>query len=100
TPLLADTAAWLLVGSNVMEPFLWKSSLLSTSSTVEVRSLHVEKRPLNGFLHGVSLGEVSEMRARLSRAASVELAFLGQHDMAEKIASIQFPSSSPSSSSS
>ena len=91
TPLLADTAAWLLVGSNVMEPILWKSSLLSTSSMVEVRSLHVEKRPLTGFLHGVSLGEVTEMRARLSRAASVELAFLGAHDMAEKIARIQFP---------
>ncbi len=91
TPLLADTAAWLLVGSNVMDPILWKSALLSTSSTVEVRSLHVEKRPLTGFLHGVSMGEVTEMRARLSRAASVELAFLGAHDMAEKIARIQFP---------
>ncbi len=91
SPLLADTPAWLLVGSNVMEPILWKSSLLSTSSTVLVRSLDPDKRPLNGFLHGVSHGEVIEMRARHSRAASVELAFLGAHDMAEKIASIQFP---------
>ncbi|MDP2345934.1 MAG: NAD(+)/NADH kinase [Deltaproteobacteria bacterium] len=91
TPLLADTAAWLLVGSNVMDPILWKSALLSTSSVVEMRSLHVEKRPLTGFLHGVSMGEITEMRARLSRAASVELAFVGAHDMAEKIARIQFP---------
>lgn len=90
-PLLADTPAWLLVGSNVMDPILWKSALLSTSSVVQVRSLHVEKRPLTGFLHGVSMGEVVEMRARLSRASSVELAFLSAHDMAEKIARIQFP---------
>jgi hypothetical protein len=40
----------------------------------------------------VSLGEVVALRARLSRAASVELAFLDAHDMAEKIARIQFPS--------
>jgi NAD kinase/nicotinic acid mononucleotide adenylyltransferase len=91
-PLLADTAAWLLVGSNVMDPIHWKSSLLSAQSTVEVTALNVEKRPLVGYLHGVSHGEVTRMRARLSRAASVELAFLGAHDMAEKIARIQFPS--------
>jgi NAD+ kinase len=80
-----------LVGSNVMEPLLWKSSLLSTSSMVIARSLDVEKRPLVGYLHGVSMGAISELRARLSRSASVELAFLGAHDMAEKIARIQFP---------
>jgi NAD kinase len=90
-PLLADTPAWLIVGSNVVDPILWKSALLSPSSTVEMRSLNIEKRPLTGFLHGVSMGEVTEMRARLSRAASVELAFLPDHDMAEKIARIQFP---------
>ena len=91
TPLLADTSAWLLVGSNVMDPILWKSALLSMSSTVDFRSLATEKRPLTGFLHGVSMGEVTQMTARISRAASVELAFLGAHDMAEKIARIQFP---------
>jgi NAD kinase/nicotinic acid mononucleotide adenylyltransferase len=91
-PLLLDTPAWLVVGSNVMDPIHWKSALVSKNSVVEIRSLHVEKRPLVGFLHGVSLGEVVELRARLSRAASVELAFLDAHDMAEKIARIQFPS--------
>lgn len=91
-PLLADTPAWLIVGSNVVDPVLWKSALLSPASIVEMRSLDSAKRPLNGFLHGVSLGEVTEMRARLSRASSVELAFLPDHDMAEKIARIQFPS--------
>jgi NAD kinase len=91
-PLLLDTPAWLVVGSNVMDPIHWKSALVSQHSTIEIRSLHVEKRPLVGFLHGVSLGEVTELKARMSRAASVELAFLDAHDMAEKITRIQFPS--------
>jgi NAD+ kinase len=91
-PLLLDTPAWLVVGSNVMEPIQWKSALVGRGSVVEVSSLHVEKRPLTGFLHGIPLGEITSLRARMSRAASVELAFLEAHDMAEKIARIQFPS--------
>lgn len=91
-PLLLDTPAWLVVGSNVMDPIHWKSALVGQGSVVEVRSLHVEKRPLMGFMHGVPLGEVTALRARMSRAASVELAFVEAHDMAEKIARIQFPS--------
>ncbi|HEY1101767.1 MAG TPA: hypothetical protein VGF99_22695, partial [Myxococcota bacterium] len=91
TPLLADTPAWLLVGSNVMEPIHWKSALLARDACVEVRSLHVDKRPLAGFLHGVSMGEVTAMRVRLSRAASAEVCFLGENDLTEKIARVQFP---------
>jgi NAD+ kinase len=91
SPLLADTPAWLLVGSNVMDPIRWKSALLAKNSVVEVRSLHVDKRPLAGFLHGVSMGEVTMLRARLSRAASAELCFLGLNDLTEKIARVQFP---------
>jgi NAD kinase/nicotinic acid mononucleotide adenylyltransferase len=91
TPLLADTPAWLLVGSNVMHPIRWKSALLAKDSVVEVKSLHVEKRPLVGFLHGQSRGEVTVMRARLSRVASAELCFLGVNDLTEKIARVQFP---------
>ena len=34
------------------------------------------------------------MRARVSRIATVELAYCSLHDMAEKIAEIQFPPSS------
>ncbi len=90
SPLLADTPAWLLVGSNVMDPVQWKSALLAKDAVVEARSLHVEKRPLVGYLHGISMGEVVQMRARLSRAASVELCFLGKNDLTEKIARVQF----------
>lgn len=90
SPLLADTPAWLLVGSNVMEPAHWRSALLSVDSTVEIRSLDPGHRPVEAFVDGLSMGEVAVLRARLSRAASAELAFCASHDMADKIAEIQF----------
>lgn len=94
SPLLADTPAWLLVGSNVMEPASWKSALLSTDTTVEVRSLDPKKRPIAAFVDGQPMGAVVAMRARISRAAAAELVFRSSHDMAEKIAAIQFNGSS------
>ncbi|MEN3941207.1 NAD(+)/NADH kinase [Prosthecobacter sp. SYSU 5D2] len=90
SPLLADTPAWLLVGSNVMEPAHWRSALLSVDNTVEIRSLSPDHRPVQAYVDGLSLGEVITFRARLSRAASAELAFCASHDMADKIAAIQF----------
>ena len=92
SPLLADTPAWLLVGSNVMEPANWKSALLSADTTVEVRSLDPVKRPVAAFVDGIARGKVTALRARISRAAAVELVFRSNHDMAEKIAAIQFGS--------
>ncbi|TDU69348.1 nicotinate (nicotinamide) nucleotide adenylyltransferase [Prosthecobacter fusiformis] len=94
SPLLADTPAWLLVGSNVMEPAHWRSALLSVDNTVEIRSLSPEHRPVQAYVDGLSMGEVVSFRARLSRAASAELAFCASHDMADKIAAIQFHRSS------
>ena len=64
---------------------------MSLDSIVEVRSLDPEKRPLNGYLHGVLMGWVSAMTVRISRIAAAELAFNPNHDLAEKIAQIQFP---------
>jgi nicotinate (nicotinamide) nucleotide adenylyltransferase len=90
SPLLADTPAWLLVGSNVMEPAHWRSALMSTDSTVEIRSLSPIHRPVEAFVDGLSMGEVVALRARISRAAAAELAFCASHDMADKIAAIQF----------
>lgn len=90
SPLLADTPAWLLVGSNVLEPAHWRSALLSPDTTVEIRSLDSHHRPVEAFVDGQSIGEVVSMRARLSRAAAAELVFCASHDMAEKIAAIQF----------
>ncbi len=90
SPLLADTPAWLLVGSNVMEPVDWKSALLTTDSTVEMHSLDPEHRPLRAYVDGQDYGPVTRLRARISRAAAAEVIFNAKHDMAEKIAAIQF----------
>ena len=90
-PLLADTPAWLLVGSNVMIPAGWKSALLPTDAFVELVSIGGDKRPLEAFVDGQSMGLVTSMRARMSRIATVELAYCSLRDMAEKIADIQFP---------
>lgn len=90
SPLLADTPAWLLVGSNVMEPSHWHSALLSNDTTVELRSLSPAHRPMRAFVDGQSMGKVVALRARISRAAGAELVFCANHDMAEKIADIQF----------
>lgn len=90
SPLLADTPAWLLVGSNVLEPVQWKSALLSIDTTVEIRSLDPKKRPIEAFVDGHSQGEIVALRARISKSAAAELAFRASHDMAEKIAAIQF----------
>jgi NAD kinase/nicotinic acid mononucleotide adenylyltransferase len=90
-PLLADTQGWLIVGSNVMNPAGWKSALLAPDSTIELRNLDREKRPLNGFVDGRSLESVDVLRVRLSRTATVELGFVPNHDIAEKIADVQFP---------
>ena len=89
-PLLADTPAWLLVGSNVLEPAHWRSALLSPDTTVEIRSLDPRHRPVQAFVDGQSMGRVVALHARLSRAAAAELVFCASHDMAEKIAAIQF----------
>lgn len=88
-PLLADTPAWLLVGSNVMSP-TWKSALLSTEAEVSITNLDTDKRPVRGFIDGVPIGTVDKLRARVSRIATAELAFMPEHDMAEKIAQLQF----------
>jgi NAD+ kinase len=91
SPVPADTAAWLLVGSNVMEPSHWRNALLPTDSEVEMRNLAPQRRPLRAFADGQEVaGDIVALRARLSRAAGVELVFCASHDMAEKIASIQF----------
>jgi NAD kinase len=94
-PLLADTPAWLLVGSNVMLPNNWKSALLSLDSRVEIRSLDTNKRPLEGYIYGEPVGEVVALSARVSRIAAVELAFCPSHDITEKISQIQFPVGPP-----
>lgn len=90
-PLLADTPALILVGSNVMDPPNWKSVLLSYDSQVEIRNINLSKRPIVAYVDGLCQGNVKSILIRVSRIAAAELAFFPSHDMAEKIAQIQFP---------
>lgn len=90
SPLLADTPAWMIVGSNVMRPVGWKSALLPLDATAQVEGLNTEKRPLSGNVYGQVIPNVTGMNARISRVATLELAFSPAHDMARKISDLQF----------
>jgi NAD+ kinase len=91
SPLLADSPAMVLVGSNVMMPPGFRSALLSLDAEIELTSLGGDKRPLHAYVDGVFQGQVRSLSARASRIAAVEIAFCPSHDMAEKIARLQFP---------
>jgi NAD kinase len=95
SPLLADTPAWLLVGSNVMRPVGWKSAILPLEASVLIEGLNTDKRPLNGFAFGQLIPNVTAMSARVSRVATLELAFSPAHDMARKISDLQFGAAKP-----
>lgn len=91
TPLPLETSALLLVGSNVLAPDGWRPVVLPLASTVELRSVDPEKRPLNGFVDGYSHGVVRWLRARMSNIAAAELAYSPGHDPVAKLSKIQFP---------
>jgi nicotinate (nicotinamide) nucleotide adenylyltransferase len=94
-PLPFNTPALLLVGSNVLKPYGWKCAVLPLDTVVKLTGLDPTKRPLHGYVDGVSRGNVNSMKIRLSNTASVELLFDPAHDPAEKLAKIQFPTVSP-----
>ena len=91
-PLLADTPGWLIVGSNVMSPLGWKSALLPLEANVHVEAAgHRQASRERIFLRSTFGGSHFDAARAISRIAAVELAFLGHHDLAEKIAQVQFP---------
>jgi hypothetical protein len=49
-----------------------------------------ELEEIRAYVDGTDQGIVLALRARISRAAAAELVFNANHDMAEKIAAIQF----------
>lgn len=91
TPLIDHADHCLLVGNNVMQPWAWKAAPFSLRTTIDVRSLDPAKRPIRGFTDGKEAGIVRSMRARVSRIASVELAFSSSQDRATKLAHELFP---------
>jgi nicotinate (nicotinamide) nucleotide adenylyltransferase len=91
TPLPLNTQALLLVGSNVLMPAFFRPVVLEKDTRVDLTTLDPDKRPLRGYIDGVEQGRVHRLSTRVSRIAAVELAFDPRHDLAEKLARIQFP---------
>jgi NAD kinase len=91
TPLPFPTPVLTIAGSNVLSPMGWRPAVLPLTTEVEMTTLDPTKRPLRGYMDGVSLGEVSAVRVRVSRTAAVELAFQPEHDPVAKLAKLQFP---------
>ncbi len=90
-PIPLASGAQLLVGSNVLSPSFFRPVVLPLSSQVFIKALDAHRRPLQGFIDGISYGIVESMTTRLSNIASVELLFDPTCDAAEKLARIQFP---------
>ncbi|KKR86322.1 MAG: inorganic polyphosphate/ATP-NAD kinase [Candidatus Uhrbacteria bacterium GW2011_GWF2_41_16] len=98
TPLAVGDSSMLLVGSNLAEPFGWKSAHIPLDDVIECRTLErgtsvSKRRPLYGFVDGEDQGEVDGMRIRTSRIAAVELAYLHGYDRRRKVMELQFPRS-------
>ncbi len=89
-PVPFTTPVLIIAGSNVLTPIYWRPAVVPINSEVELTTLDPLKRPLNAYVDGVPLGQISSMRARLSRTAAVELAFQPEHDPATKLARLQF----------
>jgi NAD kinase/nicotinic acid mononucleotide adenylyltransferase len=86
-----NTQVLILAGSNVLMPDYWRPAVLPVESEVELTTLDPVRRPLQCYIDGVSQGMVRTLRARVSNAAAVELAFTRSHDPVAKLARIQFP---------
>jgi len=84
-PLLVGTPEMLLVGSNVTEPFNWKSASLPLDTEVGFEVLEPRKRPIRGYVDGKDHGVVSGMKVRVSRIAAAEVAFAPHCDMNVKV---------------
>lgn len=90
-PLPFNTPVLVLVGSNVLYPEFWKPVYLPLPSEVELTTLDPERRPLHGYVDGISQGLVRSLRVRTSNIAAAELAFTRDQDPGAKLARIQFP---------
>lgn len=90
-PLPFNTPVLVLVGSNVLYPEFWKPVYLPLGSEVELTTLDPERRPLHGYIDGISQGLVRSLRVRASNIAAAELAFTPDQDPGAKLARIQFP---------
>lgn len=92
-PVPIGTEMLVIVGSNVDEPRGWKHGAnLPLRSEIVFRTKDPNRsRKIYGVADSTSLGEVIEMRIRSSAAAKAELLLMPDHDLARKLAALQFP---------
>ena len=91
-PVPLNTRVLTLVGSNVFHPRFWKPMALNESVVIRLTNLdRLGKRPLRGYIDGLSLGIVQSMTLRRSAVASVELAFTREFDPSAKLLRSLFP---------
>lgn len=91
TPLPFNADLLTLAASNVLIPAFWRPAVLPLDTTIRLRNLDPAKRPLRGFIDGIAQGAVTEMTAKASDTAAVELLFAPEYDPVAKLAVTQFP---------
>ncbi len=91
-PVPLNTRVLTLVGSNVFHPRFWKPMALNENVVIRLTNLDRSgKRPVRGYIDGLSLGIVQAMTLRRSAVASVELAFTREFDPSAKLLRSLFP---------
>lgn len=92
-PIPVGTDLLIVVGSNVTQPLNWRNGAnLPIDSVVEFRNTDPSGwRAAYGFADGINLGEIIEMKVRVSRTAAAEVVFTPDHDLRKKLALTQFP---------
>lgn len=91
SPLPFNADLLTLAGSNVLKPEFWRPAVLPHESVIRLRNLDPVKRPWRAFIDGTAQGPVTEMTARVSPTAAVELLFAPEYDPVAKLAVTQFP---------
>jgi NAD kinase len=91
TPLPFNADLLTLAASNVLIPAFWRPAVLPLGTPIRLRNLDPAKRPLRGFIDGLAQGTVTEMTAKASDTAAVELLFAPEYDPVAKLAVTQFP---------
>lgn len=91
-PLPLNTSALQVVGSNVSFPN-WKSALIGVNQTITIEINDRHKRPMAFYVDGIAqhVSTVGRINIYRCKDADIQLAFDINHDLADKIAKVQFP---------
>ena len=95
TPITVGSDSLILVGSNVSQPYGWKSAPLFGDSRVRITNVDPSpihgKRPTDIIIDGRRADVIHSVTVRSSRVAEAELLFLKPYDLRAKFIRSQFP---------